>query len=551
MPGVVGIYTINTDTIDDRDFKGMCASISHKPWHIINNLFQKNNFCCASVQGYNGNITFYEDTKNDIYYWLDGDIIGSSDYSGTINDRNIHEVFEQISNAIQIKTLADQLSNLNGFFSLTIYDKKNSKLFLCSDIHGLRHIYYYSDNNRFIFSSEQKAIFKSASYSGSISKSSVDTFIQRGYLENDITWFEAIHLLPPATILELDLTNNKLILTPFYSFTNTITVSDNLDFRELILELGKKFVTAVSLNIRENERVGIGLSGGLDSRALLAACNELGVPTLTFTFGSKNSEEIHIAKKVAKAANVEHEVFEINSDNWLKGRREAIIYGEGVPGFENLQNVISFEKLHDRIDVKLDGFLGDATIGGSYLNYDNENELELIYNRGRRRIISGPKREMNFFNVRLPFFEKDFYNLSMSIPEKLRRDSYIYRCMLLERFPKLFRDIPALSTGLPINNNISSATHVAWSNFLRKLFLKIRRKHIYIADYSNYIRVDPGRSFVKNILFNKDSEFKYYLDSNLVQTKFNQHMSGDNHLDFLGKVISLELWLQYIKTIDA
>src|ERR1700733_6173517 len=52
----------------------------------------------------------------------------------------------------------DFLDKLNGFFAFAIYDNVKKTLFLARDRFGIKPLFYYSDNSRFIFSSDIKSL---------------------------------------------------------------------------------------------------------------------------------------------------------------------------------------------------------------------------------------------------------------------------------------------------------------------------------------------------------------------------------------------------------
>src|SRR3989338_1191359 len=56
---------------------------------------------------------------------------------------------------------AEMLKKFNGIFALAIYDRERDELFLARDRAGVNPLYYYFDGQRFIFSSEIKAILAS------------------------------------------------------------------------------------------------------------------------------------------------------------------------------------------------------------------------------------------------------------------------------------------------------------------------------------------------------------------------------------------------------
>ena len=50
---------------------------------------------------------------------------------------------------------------LRGMFSFAIYDKTKKELILSRDSFGIKPLYFFQDNNNFIFSSEIKPIIES------------------------------------------------------------------------------------------------------------------------------------------------------------------------------------------------------------------------------------------------------------------------------------------------------------------------------------------------------------------------------------------------------
>jgi len=290
-------------------------------------------------------------------------------------------------------------------------DSNKDEVKLIVDRYGLQHLYFSCADEMIVFSSEQKALIKRSAFTPVFDSMAPVVFMNNGYLLNDDSWFENIKLLEPGSFTTVNL-NNFSVENEIYFDIRDIPVQYSVtDSNELADELVRLFIKAVDKQVRLNEKIGIGLSGGLDSRLIAAVISKMGGDAKTFTFGNKGSLETKIARQVAKKANFEHKVYEINNSNWLNNREEAILWTEGVPGFENLHNVIALKDSRESFDVKLDGFLGDATIGGTYLGGAGVDEMQLILNRGRRRIISGPKRELNYHNVRLPFFDNDFFLL--------------------------------------------------------------------------------------------------------------------------------------------
>ena len=59
-------------------------------------------------------------------------------------------------------------------FSFVIYDKRKNEIFVCRDHTGIKPLYYYFDNNDFIFASEIKSLLKHPSVSKNINYGAID-----------------------------------------------------------------------------------------------------------------------------------------------------------------------------------------------------------------------------------------------------------------------------------------------------------------------------------------------------------------------------------------
>jgi len=111
--------------------------------------------------------------------------------------------------------------------------------------------------------------------------------------------------------------------------------------------------------------MGISLSGGLDSRILLAATDS---PVKTFTFGAKGSSEIKVAKKVAKKAKVSHEAVILDPDSILSAGKKVVYLLDGRMSFRDGYNIVIPQKIADKVDIFLTGMGIGECIGGQKLN---------------------------------------------------------------------------------------------------------------------------------------------------------------------------------------
>jgi asparagine synthetase B (glutamine-hydrolysing) len=198
----------------------------------------------------------------------------------------------------------DLLKNLNGSFAAAIYDGAEEKLTLVNDRYGLIKLFYYHDKDRFCFAPKIRPLLRLGAKK-SLRKDAIIDFFLFGYLLVDKTFFEHIRQLPPASILEVS--KNGMNLVKYWDY-EYVEHYDARPQEELIDELGTLWQRAVERRIKKDETIIIPLSGGLDSRAILAAvlrCTSKD-NIITSTFGEQGSFDFEIGKMVAEKAGVKN-----------------------------------------------------------------------------------------------------------------------------------------------------------------------------------------------------------------------------------------------------
>jgi asparagine synthase (glutamine-hydrolysing) len=300
--------------------------------------------------------------------------------------------------------------------------------------------------------------------------------------------------------------------------------------------------------------VGISLSGGLDSRALLAAMPaEKHRPIHTVTFGVPGCDDIQIASQIAHVKSAVHHVVELTSANWLLKRMAGVWYTDGQANLLHMHALISVEEQRKNYRVNLNGFLGDAILGGSYLFDKRWTIAEKTVQRGRRFINEGTRLTNNFLHNRIPFFANPLMEFTCSIPESLRAHSKIYNEMLLAAFPAFFAKIPWQTTQLPISASRARVFAVSklrgamrrLAKFAPGLGLIGHATHSY-HNYAVWIRHAPARSLFERMLLDPSARYRDFCQASDVPRLWSEHMKGRDHSEQLCRALTFELWLRQV-----
>lgn len=202
-------------------------------------------------------------------------------------------------------------NDLSGEYS-TIYRSSEGKIISFNDNFGIESVFYYDDGNTFIVSNREDFV----RISGSISEYNYSTLCQlplAGSRLLDEGIYRSVKKLPPGAVLTFDPLNGVKLQSEhpvFLGKESMSFISKNRDVDNLIeagLEEVKSNLYAVTSVV---ENIPLGLTGGKDSRLILAFCHAFGLDKRveSFTNGHPEHPDVKVAKKIAKLYQVRHKV---------------------------------------------------------------------------------------------------------------------------------------------------------------------------------------------------------------------------------------------------
>lgn len=211
----------------------------------------------------------------------------------------------------------DCLRRFNGMFAFAIWDSRSRHLFLARDRLGIKPLYYYHDGYRFIFASEIKSILAVLPDKPSIHSALIDEYMTFGYLPGERTLFEGIYRLLPGNLLVYE--KGKIGKEQFWDFQ--FDNDRDLGLTYYLEKFSFLINDAIDLRLRSDVPLGIFLSGGLDSSAVVALlAPRVAEPLKTFSvaydFGSDFNETSY-ARLVAKQFNTDHHEFFVKPIEFL------------------------------------------------------------------------------------------------------------------------------------------------------------------------------------------------------------------------------------------
>jgi asparagine synthase (glutamine-hydrolysing) len=161
------------------------------------------------------------------------------------------------------------VDRLRGMFAFCILDLKRGELFIARDHFGQKPLYYCKAGDRFAFASELKALLLLPWVPREIDEAAFLDYVAWEALPPPRTHFTAIRKLSPGSSLVLSLRSGEVTGERYWRYDLT-GAAPLADLDEAAEELGRVFGDSVGLHLRADVPVGVLLSSGLDSRAVLA-----------------------------------------------------------------------------------------------------------------------------------------------------------------------------------------------------------------------------------------------------------------------------------------
>ena len=273
----------------------------------------------------------------------------------------------------------DCVNRLRGMFAFAIWDEKRKRLFIARDRVGIKPLYYCQDKDALWFASELKAIIIDPAVKREINPQAIRTFLSFNYVAGEETMFRSIRKLLPGHYL---LAENGKVTTRQYWDLRYSEDRWSQTFEQSVEELHALLKATVSDHMIADVPVGVLLSGGVDSSAMLNfAVQATGKPVNTFTVGFDGNQVVderpYARLAAEKFGSVHHEISITEEDFWNFLPAYAWHMEEPVcePPAVALYYVSKLAREH--VKVVLSGEGGDEAFGG-YPNYPNMLSLDRI-----------------------------------------------------------------------------------------------------------------------------------------------------------------------------
>jgi asparagine synthase (glutamine-hydrolysing) len=206
---------------------------------------------------------------------------------------------------------SDFLKNLNGRFQGLLADRTQGTATLFNDRFGLQRIYYHQAagaDGAFYFSAEAKAILAIRPELRSADPQGLGEYIACGCVLENRTLFRGIYALPPGSAWTFR--GGALEKKAAYFEPREWEEQEPLDSESYYQQLRNAFTTALPRYFNGKEHIGVSLTGGLDTRIIMAWRKAPPGSLPCYTFGSmyRENQDVYLARRVAEICGQPYQV---------------------------------------------------------------------------------------------------------------------------------------------------------------------------------------------------------------------------------------------------
>lgn len=285
--------------------------------------------------------------------WLDR--CGASDGRGTLNcaidayDRTPH-LFP---------------AAVRGLCSGLLVDEARGRSVLFNDRLGMERLFVYEDEDRYVFASEAKAILAAVPATRRFDREGLAEFLATGCTFGERSLFTGIRVLPASTAVHFSPGSAK---ARRYFDPATWEDPEPLSEPDFLDALAVTVDAAVRNDLAPGS-TALSLTGGLDSRMILAAANPLDRAVPCYTFGSMYREtyDVRVARAIARTCNQPHHVlvlddaFVRSAGDWLE---KSIYISDGYLGLSGAAELYLNRAARQIAPVRVTGNYGGELLRG-------------------------------------------------------------------------------------------------------------------------------------------------------------------------------------------
>jgi asparagine synthase (glutamine-hydrolysing) len=485
-------------------------------------------------------------------------------------------------------------ARLNGWFHGLVADRRRGTPILFNDRFGMHRLYYHESKDAFYFAAEAKAILAVRPELRRMNPQGLGEWIECGCVLENRTLFENVHVLPPAS--NWVFRNGSVERKASYFQTSDWEEQGTLSSDDFHQEIREVFSRNLPRHFNGSEPVGMSLTGGLDTRLILAWHRPAPASLPCYTFGGTYREcrDVIVARQVARACAQPHQVIRCGAEfiSHFPQYAERTVYLTDACADVSCSPVLyGCQKAREIAPARMTGNYGDQVLRGfrafkpmtpaqRLFTSDLLPHLAAARQTYSRVVDTHPlvfaafrqapwhhhgllALEQTQLTMRSPFLDNDVVRTLFRAPEAVASNNDLRIQLIGDGTMALRRirtDMGFAGRGESFPGAILRRYHnftfkaeyacnhgmPQWAAPIDHLLAPLHLERLFLGRHKYYhFRVwyrDALSGYVRETLLDRSTLSRPYLQKNMLEAMVQHHLKGDrNYTNEIHKVLSLEL----------
>ena len=599
MPGIAGIISKANNRSFERDIEIMQGCMMHESFYSSVKYVNRNIGLYVSWVGIKDSFTDCMplwNEKKDSCLFFSGEEFSDKH---TIEQLKYREhVFDPLNASYIIHFYEEKgeefIEHLNGRFNGVLFDLSNEKIIIFNDRYGMQRFFFKESNEAFYFSSEVKSLLKIKTELRNLDYHGLGEFISFGCVLENRTLFQNIFLLPCGskwTFYNGCNMRKEQYFKPSYWENKPI-----LDMDIYYEKLKDTFERILPKYFRSRESIGISLTGGLDTRMIMAFRDLKPGQIPCYTFGGmfRESTDVRIARKVAHTCHQTYQIIRIGKEflsNFHMFAEKTIYITDGCLDVSGSPELYANRLARDIAPIRMTGNYGSEVLRGnvafkpntpceSLFNIDFYKQIQnarntyseikkghplsfIVFKQAPWHHYSRYALEQSQLTIRSPFLDNDLVGLVYQAPQDaINGDAFSLRLinngnprlseimtdrgiggkssLLFLTIARIFQEFTfkaeyAYDYGMP--QWVAKLDHIFKSLHIERLFLGRHKFCHFRIWYRNELS-----DYVRDILLDRRTMNRQYLNKDFLTRMVGDHLHGNfNYTTEIHKILTIEL----------
>jgi asparagine synthase (glutamine-hydrolysing) len=597
MPGIVGLITNLPRHWAEPQLLSMVEAVRHEPFYETGTQIDESLGIYMGWAIRKGSFSEglpITNEKESVTLFFSGSVYSDAHTIRTLRDKG-HSIDGRAASYLVhcYEEDHDFFADLNGLFHGLIVDSTRQIATLFNDRYGMHRLCYHQSDDAFYFAAEAKAILAVLPELRRADEKSIGEFVACSCVLQNRTIFKNIYALPGGSAWTFR--NAALEKRVTYFQPTEWEQQSPLGEEDYYRELREVFANNLPLYFSGRERVGVSLTGGLDTRVIMAwqKAEPGSLPCYTFGGMLRDCEDVRIARRIAHMYGQPYEVIPIANEflsRFPHYAERSIYMTEGGVDVYRASDLYVSEKARQIAPAKVVGTYGSEIIRhavmfkptppfeglfrSDFTNYIHQgaetyNELRNQHPVTFAVFAQSPwyhqgilALESSQLSVRSPYLDSEFVRTVFRGPQTSRSNADIRLRLIQDGNPKLAkipsdRGVGGVSgNSFLLSRGLLEFTFKAeyaydygmpqWASRIDSWLAPLHVERLFLGRHKvSHFRVwyrDILSKYVREMLLDRRTLSRPYLEPKAVEAVVDGHTKrGMNHTTTIHKLLTLEL----------